>query len=180
MDGVAQLDEIIPMLEEIVQRMSAGGLDAQTPCSEWTVRDVLAHMTQGAAQFTGAFRGEDPKPVPDGEPVQTWRTAVQGLLQAVHTPGSQERTIASPFGDVPGALFARFVALDGLLHASDLSAATGQPYAPREELVLAVDGFAREAVTEDMRAMGMFAPERVAAEGAGALERLLAFSGRQA
>lgn len=178
MDGVAQLDEIIPMLEGIVQRVPAGGLDAATPCSEWTVRDVLAHMTQGATQFTGAFLGEDPTPVPDGEPVESWQTAVQGLLQAVHTPGSQERTIASPFGDVPGAVFARFVALDGLLHASDLSTATNQPYSPREELVLAVDGFAREAVTDDMRAMGMFAPERAVGDSAGALERLLAFSGR--
>ena len=53
------------------------------------------------------------------------------LLDAVHSEGSAERTIAAPFGEVPGSVFARFVAFDGLVHGWDLATATGQGYAPR-------------------------------------------------
>ena len=37
-----------------------------------------------------------------------------------------------PFGEVPGAVFARFVVFDGLVHGWDLATATGQTYAPAD------------------------------------------------
>ena len=180
MDGVAQLDEIIPMLEGIVLRIPAAGYDAATPCSEWTVTGVLEHMTAGATTFAAAFSGSAPPASSAGKLREQWGSAMRGLLDAVHSPGSQERTIASPFGDVPGADFARFVALDGLVHGWDLCSASGQAYVPREELVLAVDGFARQALTPAIRASGAFRDPVEPAPGADALGRLVAFTGRRA
>ena len=50
-------------------------------------------------------------------------------------------------GDAPGADFAQFVVLDGLVHGYDLAAGTGQPYTPDPELVAVVTAFAAQALT---------------------------------
>ena len=49
------------------------------------------------------------------------------LLSSLHSPGRSERTVAAPFGEVPVAAFARYIAFDGLVHGWDLSRANGCP-----------------------------------------------------
>lgn len=184
MDGTQQLDELMPVLHGLVDRISPDQLDDQTPCVNFTVTGVLEHMIGGATAFAPLFRGEG-QPTAAGAPTTTgtlqdrWRAAMVDLLDAVHTEGAAERTIAAPFGEVPGAVFARFVAFDGLVHGWDLATATNQPYAPREELVREVDSFARQALAPGMRDGDTFAAETEVPADAGALEKLVAFSGRQ-
>jgi uncharacterized protein (TIGR03086 family) len=180
LDGVDQLDEILPMLRAIVDGISDDDLDQPTPCRDFTVAGVLEHMIGGATAFAPAFRGDAAAPAdaPTGTPQERFDAAMAELANAVHTPGAQERTIAAPFGDVPGSMFARYVAFDGLVHGWDLATATGQPYAPRRTLVAAVDGFARGLLGPELRDGDTFAQEADAPEGASPLERLVAFSGR--
>ncbi|MDP1820765.1 MAG: TIGR03086 family metal-binding protein [Acidimicrobiales bacterium] len=182
MDGPQQLDEIIPLLKGVVDGVSAEQLDAATPCGTYTVRGVLEHMLNGATAFAPAFRGE-PSPASaggagTGDLRAQWRAAMDDLLDSVHAPGAQERTIAAPIGVVPGSVFARFVAFDGLVHGWDLATATGQEYGPREELVDEVAGFARQALAPEMRDGDTFKAETDVPADAGSLERLVAFSGR--
>ena len=100
------------------------------------------------------------------------------LLDAVHSPGAGERTIATPMGAVPGSVFTRFVVFDGLVHGWDLATATNQPYAPPEALVREVDAFARQALSDGMRDGDTFAAEKSAPAAASELEKVVAFSGR--
>jgi uncharacterized protein (TIGR03086 family) len=183
MDGARQLDELIPLLEVLVAGISPDGLDATTLCTDFTVRGVLDHMIGGASAFAPAFRGQ-PAPAgggstDEGTIQERWRRAMADLLDAVHCPGADERTIAAPFGEVPGSVFARFVAFDGLVHGWDLATATGQAYAPPPAIVEEVSGFARQVLTPDLRDGDTFADESEAPAGASPLERLVAFSGRQ-
>jgi uncharacterized protein (TIGR03086 family) len=113
-------------------------------------------------------------------PAKEFSATMDDLLAAVQSPGALERTIPSPFGEVPGETFARFVAVDGLLHGWDLAQATGQTWAPTAELVEAVEAFALVAITPEMRAAGAFKPALPAPADATPLERLVAFSGRAA
>ena len=76
---------------------------------------------------------------------------MEELLSAVQSPGALDRVIPSPFGEVDGDTFARFVAFDGLIHGWDLAQATGQVWAPPIEVIAAVDAFAREAIAPAMR-----------------------------
>lgn len=183
MDGAQQLDEIIPLLEAIVHGIGPDQLDAPTPCAAFTVSSVLEHMIGGATAFAPAFRGEragEPGPAgTDASPQTRFTLAMADLVDAVHAPGAQERTIAAPFGDVPGAVFARFVAFDGLVHGWDLATATGQPYAPRDELVADVEGFVREVLTPNLRDGDTFAAATTPPPDATQMERLVAFSGRR-
>jgi uncharacterized protein (TIGR03086 family) len=181
MDALEQLDQLGPVLAGVVARIGPGQLDKPTPCTEFTVRGVLEHMISGATSFAAAFRGESPPPADSNspaDPVAGFGQAMTGLADAMNSPGALERTIAAPFGDVPGQAFARFVVLDGLIHGWDLATAIGEPYQPPDGLVGAVDTFAREAIVPDMREAGMFAGPTEAPAGATPLERLVAFSGR--
>ena len=181
MDPLTQLDEVGTLLGTVVGTIDEDQLDDPTPCAGFRVRDVLGHMIGGATMFAAAYRGEQASPPADpaADPLPQFGPALGGLVQAISAPGALERTVASPFGDAPGADFARYVALDGLVHGWDLAQATGQPYAPSDALVAEVDSYAHAAVTPEMRATGAFGPPVEPPADADPMTRLAAFTGRQ-
>lgn len=179
MDPRDQLDEVLPLLNGLVASLGPSQLDAATPCTDFVVADILDHMIGGGTAFAAAFRGEvPPTDVGAEDRVAAFPNAMANLQSAVRSPGALDRTIAAPFGEVPGEAFARFVALDGLIHAWDIATATGQAFTPSVELVSAVDGFAHEAITADLRGSGAFGAPIEAPSGASPLEHLVAFTGR--
>jgi len=183
MEPTDQLAVIIPMLTNLVDQLDDAQLTAPTACANFDVGGVLDHMMGGAAAFVPAFRGEaaggPASTVTAGRvPKDDYRRAMNDLLAAVRSSGAMERTIDAPFGQVPGSVFASFVAFDGLVHGWDIASATGLAYDPPADLVTAVDEFARAAVGPEMRDGDTFAPATEAPVGAGPLERLVAFSGR--
>ena len=93
-------------------------------------------------------------------------------------PGALDQTITAPFGDVPGETFARFIALDGLVHGWDIATATGKPYAPADELVAAVDDFAHQAL-DPLRDGQTFAAAVDAPADATPITRVAAYTGRE-
>lgn len=178
MDPIAQLDQLGPLLGGVVSGISSDQLDMPTACADFTVRGVLEHMIGGATAFAAAFRGETPGEPDVSDPLAGFGTALGDLFAAVITPGALDKTIAAPFGDVPGETFARFIVLDGLVHGWDMSTATGQPYAPSPELVADVDAFARQAL-DPLRDGKTFADAVEPAADATPIERLVAYTGRR-
>jgi len=188
MEPADQLGVIIPTLIDIVDGLRPDQLTTSTPCANFDVQGVLDHMMGGAAAFVPAFLGEEPgggaaaspaSPAVPGEvPAAEFRTAMTALLDSVSAPGAMDRMIDAPFGRVPGSVFARFVAFDGLIHGWDLSAATGAAYEPPADVVAAVSAFAHEALGPDMRDGDTFAAETTAPAGSSELVQLVAFSGR--
>jgi len=181
MDGVQQLDEIIPLIGNVVEKIRVDQLDNPTACANFTVSGVLEHMIGGATHFSPAFRGKtagSAAPL-EGEITDRWNRAMTELLSSLHSAGAQERSVTAPFGEVPVAAFARYTAFDGLVHGWDLSRATGLPYEPPDELIAEVDTFARQFVQPEMRDGDTFATEATAPSEATPLERIVAFSGRE-
>jgi uncharacterized protein (TIGR03086 family) len=179
MDPRTQLDEILPRLNELVAPLDETQLDAPTPCANFAVRNILEHMVGGATMFAAVFRGETPSDVaPPTDLVAAFPVAMAALRAAVDTPGALERSIPAPIGDVTGETFARFVAMDGLVHGWDIATATGKPYDPPAGIVAAVDAFARRALTDDMRDGDTFAAPVAPPAGASPLIQLVAFTGR--
>jgi uncharacterized protein (TIGR03086 family) len=178
MDPISQLDQLAGPLGAVVANIRPDQLDDQTPCASFTVRGVLEHMVVGATMFTAAFTGEEP-----GEPDTTdllgafEPVVLRDLFAAMRAPGAMEKTIAAPFGDVSGDIFARFVVFDGLVHGWDMATATGQPYEPPAELVAAADAFARQAI-DPLRDGETFADAVEPAPDATPIQRLAAYSGR--
>jgi len=177
MDPLQQLDQLGPLLMDVVGHITPADLDRPTPCAEFTVRGLLEHMVGGATAFAAAFRGETAGEPDLSDPLGSFGPALAGLGAAIGAPGALDRTISAPFGEIAGEAFARFVVLDGLVHGWDLATATGQAYAPSDELVAAVDAFARQAV--DPLRGGAFGDEAEPAAGATPIERLVAYTGRR-
>lgn len=179
MDPLTQLGQVGPLLMGVTAGLAPDDLDRPTPCAGFTVRGVLEHMIGGATAFAAAYRGETPGEPDLSDPCHGLGVALGDLVAAVSAPGALDQTVAAPFGDVPGETFARFIALDGLVHGWDLAVATGQPYEPSDELVAAVDGFARGAL-DPLRDGDTFADAQDPGPGASPIERLAAFTGRRA
>jgi uncharacterized protein (TIGR03086 family) len=179
MDPIRQLDQIAPLLVGLVAGLDDEQLDAPTPCAGFNVRQVLEHMVGGATMFAAAFRGTAPPMGDLPDPVVAFPAAMDELGAALRSPGALDRMIAAPFGEVPGEVFARFVALDGLVHGWDIATATGQPYEPPVDVVAAVDAFARQAITDGMRDGETFAAEVEPPSDVSPLLRVVAFTGRQ-
>lgn len=177
MDPLAQLDLLGPTLAGVVGTITTDQLDRPTPCGDYSVGDVLTHMVTGATAFAAAFRGEPSTPVTVTDPIAEFGPALDGLVAAITVPGALDRTVAAPFGDVPGETFARFVVLDGLVHSWDLATATDQPCTPPDELVAAVDEFAHSAI-DPLRDGDTFADATTTAADATPIERLAAYTGR--
>lgn len=182
MHGNEQLAIIIPKLREVGARIDPSQLDGPSPCKEFTVAGVLRHMTELASGFAPMFRGEESPsgdlPPNDSTDLTRFDRAMADLLDAVQSPGALDRTIQTPGGEMPGSVFARLVAFDGLVHGWDLATSTGQPWDLDDDLVAEVDDFARQAITDDMRDGDAFAAVQQPAADATPVERLVAFSGR--
>jgi uncharacterized protein (TIGR03086 family) len=184
MGPLEQLDELEPLLGQVTSAITPADLDAPTPCTNFAVRGVLGHMIGGATLFAAAFRGESPPAVPAGaaegpDVVARAQDALTGLMGAIRSPGALDRTIAAPFGEMPGDAFARFVVLDGLVHGWDLATAIGQTYAPSDALVAEADAFARRAIVPAMRDGDTFAAVVEPPADATPIEQLAAFTGRR-
>lgn len=173
-----QLEQLMPLLGALVSTLTPGELTAATPCAEFTVQGVLEHMVAGGAAFAAAYRGDEPHEFDTTDLLPAWEQAMTELADAIMAAGALDRTIAAPFGNVPGSDFARFVALDGLVHGWDIATATGKPYAPPDELVAAVDRFARQTL-DPLRDGQTFAAAVAAPADAPPIVRLAAYTGRQ-
>lgn len=182
MEPLEQLEHLEPALIAIVSAVTTDDLDKPTPCAQFDVRGVLDHMTAGATVFAAAFRGQPAPPAPArgaGEATPgACAAALTSVFEAIREPGALERTIAAPFGEVPGATFARFAVLDGLVHGWDLAVATGRPYDPPSQLVAAAATFAADAV-EPMRDGDTFADAVAPPDDATPIEKLAALTGRR-
>ncbi len=183
MEPTRQLEIIVPALNATVDRIQGMQMNDPTPCGEFTVHDIINHMIVLGGTFSYMFRGEDPPELSPPAvygwvPTKEFREVMGDLLEAVQSAGAMDRTIASPVGDVPGETFARFVAVDGLLHGWDLATATGQSFDIPDDVVEEVDAFARTAISPALRTAGMFAEPTSAPPDGSPVERLAAFSGR--
>lgn len=186
MDPIEQVDVIVPPLGELVKGIRPDQLDDPTPCAKFRVRDLLGHFLGNLDSVAGGLRGE---PMPDAlpprpeilgdDPGKAYDAVMADFRDAIRSPGAMDRVLKVPFGEVPAPALIGFVAFDLVVHSWDVANATGQRYAPPDELVAEVDAFARQVVAPEWRDGDTFAADVDPPPGASPLERLVAFSGRR-
>jgi len=155
------------------ERVAAVGPDAwthRTPCEDWTVRELVNHVTgenlwapplfEGATiaevgdRFDGDLLGEDPA-----------ATARAAAADAVASAGRvpADGTVHLSFGETPVDEYLAQLAADHLVHAWDLAAATGGDRRFDPEVVAAVGAWFADR-EELYRSAGAIGP---AATGTG-------------
>ena len=181
MELTDQLDEIALQLAAVASGVRLDQFDHSTPCERFTVRDLFDHMIGGAGQFAAELRGAaavPPATLTDAERPAALVEVLHNVCDAAKSPGALGREVTLPFGTVPGAVVVRFLTVDGMVHTWDIATATGQQFAPRDELAAAVLDSAQQLISGEMRDGDTFAEAAPAPEGASSLTRLIAFSGR--
>jgi uncharacterized protein (TIGR03086 family) len=181
-----QLDPTLAALRDLVAGTRPGQLTDPTPCAKWTVRDLLNHFVGGAAMFAAAFRGEamgDPDgPVPDllgDDPLAAFDAALATFTEAADAPGAMDRDITLPFATVPAPVAMQILSFDLVVHCWDLAVATGQRYDPPADQVEAALATAELLLQPAARDGDTFADAVAVPADAPALDRLVAFTGRQ-
>ena len=185
MDPKTQATTAVQLLTPLVEGTRADQLGNTTPCSEWTVRDLLSHVIGGGHMFAAGLRGEsvaagDPGDLVGDDHRAAFRTSIDGFSAALAGTDDLDQPVTLPFGTLPAVAALQLAAGDLLVHSWDLATATGQPFDPPVEFVEASYGFFRVAVNDDLRAAGMFGRPVAVADDATPLGKLLGHAGRTA
>ena len=179
---------------DVVDATTPADLNRPTPCTGWSLLDLLAHMTVQHRGFAAAARGsgadaevwrpENARASVVAHPAGTYADAARDVLDAFAADGVSEATFALPdFG--PGATFPGSVAMDFhfidyVVHGWDVAATLGIPYALPADVVTAALPVALFVPDGDYRCTdgAAFGPA-VDVEGADGLERILRHLGRR-
>lgn len=178
MDVIAALDETFSHTSAVVAGVSTEQLGDKTPCTEWTVRELLEHMIGVVAGLGSAAGGQARVPFVLGvDPAAQFDEAATAALAAWRSPGVLDRVVDGGAGPMPGRVLAGINLLDTATHTWDLAIATGQPAELPESVAVAALEASRSIVSPEIRA-GRFGAEQSVTADASPTARLLAFLGR--
>ncbi|MFC3536867.1 TIGR03086 family metal-binding protein [Couchioplanes caeruleus subsp. azureus] len=161
-----------------------------TPCADWTVSQLVAHMIRENRGFAAAARGEQTQPAdwdtPIGaDPRAEYAASAREVIAAFGADGALNRTVWLPLIRdgirLPARQALGFHLLDYLVHGWDVAAAIGRPMDVGGDVVAAVQEIADRDVPDGPRRhrpQASFAPARALPDDATPLDRLLAFLGR--
>lgn len=168
----------------LVRRVQPGHLARPTPCGDWTLADLLAHMVGQHFGFAAAARHGD-APVeayaPRSFELASWDESVADLLAAfagADPAGSAVLREIAPTARPMSFVFSAQL-LDTVVHTWDVAQSLGESYEPPAELAETVAAIA-QSVPDDARRTrpdAAFAP--AIAPSGSAWERALAHLGRQ-
>ena len=154
--------------------------DSQTPCEEWTARDLVSHMIDTQGMFLG-FIGEklaDVPPVDDG-PLAAWNAARAQIQERLDDPAQASAEFEGFTGKSTfEAAVDKFLCTDLVVHGWDLSQATGLDDQIQSEDALRVLGY-MEPMGDALRSPGAFGAAVEVPPDAGEPEKMLGFLGRK-
>ena len=162
-----------------VEGVAGDQWDAATPCPDWTVRDLVAHVIGVHRRAVATVEDASPPDVdPEGDLVAQWRSASAAVSAAIDDPARAGSTVRGMFGEQPfESLVGRLVCADTLFHTWDLARATGQDERLDPDAVATALRYL-EPLDDAIRAPGGFGPKLEPPPGADEQVRLLAFGGR--
>jgi uncharacterized protein (TIGR03086 family) len=155
-----------------------------TPCPDYTVNGLAAHLVGGLLWLGKLPVGGSTDPLAASDPnlagaalLPPFRLAAAAVRRN-WTAATLATTYATPMGAISGAGLASYTVVEIVVHSWDLAVATGQAIRPTEALAEAVLGLASEFDEATLRAPGMMAPAVDLPVEAPAMDRLVAFLGR--
>jgi uncharacterized protein (TIGR03086 family) len=170
--------------EAIIAAVSPSQWTWRTPCPDWSVHDLIAHVVAGNVKYTDIAKGGDWRPggvdVDVGDDAAaTYRRTVNEMLEAWRQPGALDREMALPRGQRGRSEVALWIHLaETLVHGWDLAKATGQDPVFDAEVVEASLAECRSRVPPERPEGSAFRDPVPVGASATPLERLAAYLGR--
>ncbi|MGH8895068.1 MAG: TIGR03086 family metal-binding protein [Actinomycetes bacterium] len=182
-----QYDHAVSEFDRRVAQVGDDQWSAPTPCEEWDVRALVAHLVDecrwapyllsgGTAadagdRFAGDPLGEDAK--------AAWRTASDAARAAFVAPGALDHTVSLSYGETSARDYIWEMTVDAAVHAWDLARGIGADDRLDPELVRRIHTEA-DKYAESRAATGLFAPPVPVAAHADLQTRMLGLFGRRA
>ncbi|MCX4822910.1 TIGR03086 family metal-binding protein [Streptomyces sp. NBC_01142] len=185
---LARHTEALALFTDRVHSVQADQWDDPTPCTDWSVRDLVNHLTgeqlwvpdlvsDGATiedigdSYDGDVLGRNPR--------ATWDAAARAARKAFAAEGALEQTVELSYGETPAVAYCAQMITDAVVHTWDLSRAIGAD----ERLPDVLVHFALDEVTPyaaGLSKSGLFAAPIEPPPGDSPQTRLLALLGRRA
>jgi uncharacterized protein (TIGR03086 family) len=110
-----------------VQAAAPDSWRAQSPCTEWKARDVVAHVVNNHRRLIAEVTGVESKPMTATEdPKAAWTSAYATMRELTESPEAMAHSVQGPMGPMPlEQMLPQFVCMDMLVHTWDLARAVG-------------------------------------------------------
>ncbi len=194
--GIVSLDaRAVQASVAVTDKAGPDDLARPTPCGDWTLDELLAHMTRQHDGFAAAAAGNGADPAawrprapaadPAAGPVNEYVAAAGRVLAAFAADGVLDRDFTLPEIDpaatFPAALAISFHFIDYVVHGWDVARTLGLGYQLEPDL-LGVALAVAAAVPDDDRTRrrpgAAFAPPVSAPAGASPIDQVVALLGR--
>ncbi|MFD8808854.1 TIGR03086 family metal-binding protein [Streptomyces sp. NPDC059597] len=190
-DPTAPLPDLGPqtrIVARLADQVADDHLTVPTPCPDYTVGDLLAHLHTLSLAFRSAAL-KDFGPRTDTAPTTAkpvlspdWRTelpkALDALAEAWRDPSAWTGDTRAGGVALPGEVAGAVAADELVVHAWDLARALDLPYTPDPEALFCAHTFLQAAADLPDRPAGLFGPIVRVPVDAPLLDRALGLSGR--
>jgi uncharacterized protein (TIGR03086 family) len=178
LDELKAAEATLAIVQRVLRRTSPADLSNSTPCTKFTVAQVVEHLA-GSIVGIGGAAGAELSPTSTGVLEVDIADLAQPALEAWAKRGV-EGTVNIGVGEMPAALALGIIAVEFLVHGWDVATATGQKLIVDDDLASYVLGLSKRVVNDELRSVVGFDPAIEPTPDASGLEQLLAFTGRAA
>lgn len=142
MDLVSAHGDAMTGFDSVVHQIEGHQWDAPTPCTEWTVRDLVNHLVYEQLWVPWLLRGATLEEVGDrfegdvvgDDPVGAWAESADRARAAWATPGAVDAEVHVSSGLIPAREYGWQMITDLAVHGWDLAVAIGVPHPITDEL----------------------------------------------
>jgi uncharacterized protein (TIGR03086 family) len=176
-DELSSAESALGALQHVLHPISRDELSKSTPCSEYDVTALTDHLLNSISVLGGAAGAQLPQRDTSDSVERQIIGAARPALDAWHRRGL-DGSVTIGTNELPATFAVGILSLEFLVHGWDYAAATKHPIEVAESLADYVLGLARKIITPQGRATVGFADPVAVPDDTSALDRLIAFTGR--
>jgi uncharacterized protein (TIGR03086 family) len=176
-DELASAEAALGALRHVLHPISRDELSKSTPCSEYDVMQLTDHLMNSITLLGGAAGAELPERNSEDSVERQIVGAARPALDAWHRRGLTD-TVTIGTNEIPATFAVSILSVEFLVHGWDYATATTHPIDVAESLADYVLGLAHKVITPEGRATVGFDDPVAVPDDAPALDRLIAFTGR--
>ena len=177
-DELQSAEAALAVLQNVLHGIANDEWTKQTPCREFDVAGLTDHLMNSIAAIGGAAGATFPERDRDDSVERQVVLAARPALDAWRHRGL-DGTVALGQNETPATVMAGILSIEFLVHAWDYAKATGREVTAPDALSDYVMGLAKTIITPQGRSNAGFDDPIDVAADAGALDRLIAYTGRQ-
>lgn len=186
MDLLDAHGQAMDVFDRAMHKVGLTDWDSPTPCTDWTVRDLVNHIVGEQLWVPDLLAGRTVAEVGDkydgdqlgDDPLAAWSAAKDVARSAWLTPGAVERTVHLSYGEESAEEYGWQMTIDLAVHGWDLATPLGADAGIPDELANALLAYAQPQVSL-WSGTAMFADPVTVPDDAPPQTRLVALLGRR-